>query len=588
MSKKSHKKLNVKKKRIIIQGVHAKAHDKAKGRLAFVTFFLLMGYFIICFRLVDLTFFRKSGEIKTRDVKIENRIKSFKKYRADIIDRNGAIIATSLEMASAYADPRLIDNPKELAKKVLKIIPEVNYKKLVKLFSENRHFIWIKRNITPKQKYELNVLGEPAIGFKNENKRIYPNGNLTAHITGYTDIDGNGIAGIEKYFDKELKTSDKPIQLSVDLRVQHIMRSELEKALKKFTAKAAIGMVMDVNSGEVISMVSLPDFDPNNIKHAKNNELFNRATLGVYEMGSTFKLFSVSAALDEGKVSFATMFDVRKSIKMNGYTISDFHSKHRPLSVPEVFIYSSNVGAAKMAELLGNDGMQGFFRSMGFMDKALLEIPELGRPIYPSPWRDINTLTTSFGHGIAVSPLHLIRAASGLVNGGIMPRSTLIKVKDDGKDFDYDIEKNRVIKEETSEKIRKLLELVVAGGTGKKAYVAGYNVGGKTGTAEKNINGKYEKNVLFSSFLGVFPIDNPRYAVLAILDEPHGIKSTHNYATGGWTAAPVVSKVIEHMGALYQIPPDKKNTPKQLEKEMSKYLKDFKEGKHLAAIEIDH
>jgi len=572
-----------------IKGEHAKIYDTAKNRLVFLIFCMMAAYMVVCFRLIDLTLMRDPSQIVKVAVRKTDSTVPFDGMRADIVDRNGDLMASTLRMSSVYADTSIVEEPQKLALKIIEVLPGMDFNELANLLKSGRKFVWIKRNITPKQKYALNAIGDPALGFKEENHRVYPNNNLTAHIVGYTDVDGNGIAGIEKSFDEILKSSKETLQLSVDLKVQHAMRSELLEAMKTFKAKAAIGMVMNVNTGEVIAMVSLPDFDPNNINLAIDDEKFNRATLGVFEMGSTFKLFSTAAAIDSNKVNFGTTFDVRDPIKSGRFTISDLHSKKRLLSVPEIFIYSSNIGTAKMAEVLGAEKIQSFYHSMGFFDKVPeIELPERGSPIYPSPWRDVNTLTTSFGHGIAVSPLHLMRAASALVNGGIMPRSTLVKLADNGTDESgLVMETSRVVSEDTSKKLRQLLEMVVVGGTGNNAYVKGYNVGGKTGTAEKNINGKYEQNVLFSSFLGVFPITKPEYAVLAIIDEPQGTPETHGYATGGWTAAPVVAKVVKHMGSIYQIAPDNERAEDSVIRQLRPYLKEFKEGSKLVSVGTD-
>lgn len=572
-----------------IKGEHARIYDTAKQRLIFFVACFAAAYLVVFIRVVDLALTRDVSEISKTVFKSRNK-ESFNGMRADIVDRNGDLMASTLKMSSVYADTSIIEDPEKLAAQIMEVLPDLDLKNLVDNLKSGRKFVWIKRNITPRQKYALNAIGEPAISFKEENHRVYPNNNLTAHIIGYTDVDGNGISGIENYFDEKIKNSEENLQLSIDLKVQHAMRSELMEAMEGFKAKAAIGMVMNVNTGEIISMVSLPDFDPNNIGNASDDEKFNRATLGVFEMGSTFKLFSTAAALDSNKVSFATAFDIREPIKSGKYDISDFHSKKRPLTVPEIFIYSSNVGTAKMAQLLGNEKVENFYRSMGFLDKVPdTEIPEKGYPLYPSPWRDINTLTVSFGHGIAVSPLHLIRAASALVNGGIMPRATIVKLKDNGTDdTGLVMEANRVVSEETSKKLRQLLELVVVGGTGNNAYVKGYSVGGKTGTAEKNINGEYKKDILFSSFIGMFPMDKPEYAILAILDEPQPNELTQgNSATGGYAAAPVVAKVVKHIGSIYQIAPEKGDFYKTVEKELKPYLKDFKEGAQLVSVGTD-
>lgn len=566
-----------------IMGAHSHVIRLARTRLIWVGMVLMLGYLAITLRLLDLTLLRhvtnppKGGQ--TEEIKTLG-----KPLRGAILDRNGEIIATSLKMASVFADATLIDAPEALAKQVVRVLPDQSYAELVQKFKSGKRFIWIQRDVTPKQQYAINALGSPALGFQEEDRRIYPSANLTAHISGYTDVDGSGIAGIEKSFNKQLTKGLDPVHLTVDLRIQHILHRELAAAVEKFHAKAGIGMVMDANTGEIISMVSLPDFDPHYPSDAGDNRKFNRATLGVYEMGSTFKLFSTAAALDSGLVQFGTRFDAATPIHVGRFTISDFHSKNRMMSVPEIFMYSSNIGTAKMAASIGTEKLKAFYKGLGFMSLAPLEIPERGAPLYPKPWSEVSTLTTSFGHGISVSPLHIVRAAAALVNGGILPQPTLIqREKRASKPTGA-----KVTSAETSLKMRQLLELVVADGTGSNAYVEGYNVGGKTGTAEKNINGRYIHNSLFSSFIGVYPVRQPRYIVLAIIDEPQPIKETHGYATGGWTAAPVVAHVIEQMGPLYQIAPDLELGKKDIEKDMKQYLKDYKEGKAVVTLGNDH
>jgi cell division protein FtsI (penicillin-binding protein 3) len=571
---------SAKKTTTAVPGAQAQMHDQARARLIMLALVLMMGYLAVSLRLVDLTLFRHFSAPGVVAEKEDVRPLE-KALRGSIIDRNGVLLAASLKMASVYADTTMIDSPAEVAKQLAPILTEQDEKALLQKLASGKKFIWIQRNVTPKQEYAINALGNPALGFQEEERRIYPDANLTSHITGYTDVDGNGIAGIEKYFDRQLREAGDAVQLTVDVRVQYLMRRELEKAVEKFHAKAGIGMVMDVNTGEIIALTSLPDFDPNHVGDASDKQKFNRATLGVFEMGSTFKLFSVAAALDSGLVHFADTFDATAPIQIGRFTIDDYHAQRRTLTVPEIFIHSSNIGTAKMAAVLGNDKMQDFYRTLGFMDQAPLELPERGATLYPSPWMDISTLTTSFGHGIAISPLHLMRAAAALVNGGLMPRSTIVKAGQYQPG-------ERIVSTKTSHQLRQLLELTVAKGTGGKAYVEGYDVGGKTGTAEKNLHGRYEHNLLLSSFLGVFPIQSPRYAVLAILDEPQGTKDTSGIATGGFTAAPVVAKVIEQMGPLYGIAPDTARGKEDITREMRGYIRDLKEGKEIAALGTDH
>lgn len=572
-----------------IGGVQSAALDLAKIRLLLVIAVFMLGYLAISLRLIDLTLLRDNTETRAAVEKTqtdrEDRISATRNLRGTIVDRNGELMATSLKMASVFANATLIDNPQKVAKQLAQILTSQKESDLLKKLSSGKKFIWIERNITPRQEYAINALGQPGLGFQQDDRRIYPNSNLTAHLLGYTDIDNKGIAGIEKAFNKELTEGEEPVRLSVDLRIQHLLHRELSKAKEKFTAKAAIGMVMDVNNGEVIAMVSLPDFDPYKAGTASADERFNRATLGVFEMGSTFKLFSTAAALDSGLVSFNTTYETSTPIRVGRFKISDFHPENRPLTVPEIFIYSSNIGTAHLAQTIGTSALKDFYKDMGFFEQVPVNFPERGSPLYPKPWRDVSTLTASFGHGVAVSPLHLMRAASALVNGGIMVKPTFIK--SDSSALPLTPVGERVIKPQTSVMVRKLLELVVADGTGSKARVEGYNVGGKTGTAEKTAVGGYKRDSLFSSFIGFYPIDNPRYAVLAIMDEPHATKDTYGYATGGWTAAPVVQKVIEAMGPLYQIPPDF-DAGKDVLAEMSQYLKKAKKEKTVAASGTDH
>ncbi|MDE1152966.1 MAG: penicillin-binding protein 2 [Micavibrio sp.] len=567
----------------VIQGERVSVLGQAKMRLVMVALLLLLGYTAISLRLVDLTLLRSKpiqqvalleGDVKPLDHPL----------RGTILDRNGELIATSLAMASVYADTTIIDNKPQLAKQLSQILQGQSEADLLRKLTSGKKFIWIERNITPKQEYAINALGQPGLSFQEEDRRIYPGASLTSHLIGYTDVDGHGISGIEKFANKQLEKGDKPVKLTIDLRIQHIMHRELEASVAKFHAKAGVGIVMDVNTGEIIAMVSLPDFDPHHPGDSPDDAKFNRATLGVFEMGSTFKLFSSSAALDSGKVTFASNFDAAEPIHYGRFTITDYHAKKRVLSVPEIFIYSSNIGTARMAASLGGNTLQDFYKSLGFFTPVPVELPERGQPLYPSPWRDISTLTCSFGHGIAVSPLHVIRATSALVNGGILVTPTLLEK--DNESLSLTPQGTRVIKPQTSQMIRQLMALNVADGSGAQAAVDGYNVGGKTGTAEKNKGGRYEHNLLLSSFMGAYPIGNPRYAVLAILDEPKGIPETHGFATAGWTAAPVVARVVEQMAPLYHITPEA-DSRRDIIRDLGMYLKEFKEGKSLAATGYD-
>lgn len=558
--------------KLVISGTQSSLLSTSKTRLMLVIAVFFIGYLGVGLRLVDLTFLRDRPEAGQTAGVQRQEVKPLKKaLRGTILDRNGELIATSLKMASVYVDATLVDDVKKTAAELSEILPDVPQAELEKKLSSGKKFVWLARNITPRQEYTINALGHPAIGFQAEDKRIYPNGSLTAHIAGYTDVDGKGIAGVEKSYNRILAEGEENVRLTIDLRIQHLLHRELQAAKKTFSAKAAIGAVMDVRTGDIIAMVSLPDFDPLKPAEAPDDAKFNRVTLGVFEMGSTFKLFSTGAALDSGAVRFSSVFDAVTPLKYGRFTISDYHGKKRPLTLPEVFIYSSNIGTARMAEAAGTAKLKSFYEDLGFFTTVPFDFPERGQPLYPRQWREISTATASFGHGIAVTPLHLVRAAAASVNGGFLvkPRIALDGTRPE--------EGERVMKPQTSDQLRQLMELVVAEGTGSNAYVEGYNVGGKTGTAEKTMGRGYKEDALFSSFLGAFPIDNPRYVVAAMLDEPQATKETYGYATGGWTAAPVVAKVISQMGPLYHIPPDL-DTPRTGLQELYGYLKEKKGG----------
>ncbi len=392
-------------------------------------------------------------------------------------------------------------------------------------------------------------LGIPGLHFEIEERRVYPHDRAAAHVLGLTDVDGRGIAGVEKTFDSEL-AAGKTLRLSLDVRVQDMLRQEMVAAVREFRAIGAAATVLDVRTGEVLGMISLPDFDPNAPGEDDDDARFNRAAKGVYEMGSTFKLFTVAMALDSGTTTLRGGYDASKPLRVAHFTIRDFHAENRWLSVPEILVHSSNIGAAQMALDVGGPTQRRYLGRLGLLTTAAVELPESGKPLTPKPWRDINTMTVGFGHGIAVSPLQLTTAVAAVVNGGLWrPPTVLVR---GGESLPAG---ERVFSARTSAQLRGLMRLVVRYGTGRKADVPGYQVGGKTGTAEKLIAGRYRRDARISSFVGAFPIDAPRYVVLAMIDEPKGNKSTLNYATGGWVAAPVVGRLITRIASLYGIAP---------------------------------
>jgi len=534
------------RERIRIDGIAKQALDTGRVRLIAVAAAFGLCFVVLGARLVDLTLLR-AGE----PIAVAPAVRVAPLARGDIVDRNGLLLATNLKTASLYAHPRKVLDPHASAAAIARVLPEIDLADLQTKLASDRGFVWIKRNLTPREQDAVNRLGLPGVGFMDEPRRIYPQGRLAAHVLGYTGVDNHGLSGIEKGFDETLmEGAGKPVQLSIDVRVQHALWEELQAAMVLHRAIGAAGVVMDVQSGELLAVVSLPDFDPNQINEATADQLFNRATLGVYEMGSTFKAFTVAAALEYRTADLDRVFDASEPIKVSRYTIKDDHAKNRWLSVPEIFMYSSNIGAAKMALEVGGTRQRDFLRRLGFLSKAPLEVPEVGQPMWPQPWRDINTMTVGFGHGIAVSPVQIAAAFSPLVNGGLMVSPTLRK-----RNPAVDPPAERVLSSETSEKLRRLMRLVVEKGTGSRGAANGWLVGGKTGTAEKAVNGVYKRNALLSSFVSSFPMTDPRYVVIAILDEPKGIKETHNFATGGWTAAPVTGRVIARIAPVLAVDP---------------------------------
>ncbi len=547
---------------IINESTGKRIIEQSRLRMLCVGFFFVLCFASISVRMVEVaviknpqaltvTIFDPDNEGESEQVEVKTEESHLQ--RGNIVDRNGVLLATSLMTASVYANPKEIRNAADVARKISKIL-SIDAKTLLNRLKGKKSFVWIKRNLTPKEQYKVNSLGIPGLYFQPEEKRVYPYGNVLSHMLGYVGVDNKGLAGIERQFDRRLRETtlnNEPLTLSVDARLQSMLRSEMANAVSEYNAIGATGIVMEIDSGEILSMVSLPDFDPNKPAKVSDDSKFNRATLGLYEMGSTFKSFTMAAGLEYGVVNMKSGYDATNSFKVATFTISDSHGKKRWLTVPEIYAYSSNIGTAKMALDIGAKQQKEFLKKMGMFKPIDIEIPEKANPQFPQEWKEINTVTISYGHGISVTPLHLVQGIATLVNGGMHERLTLLKDGNKGKEA-----KERVISEQTSKNIRRLMRLVVDHGTGGKADVAGYRVGGKTGTAEKvQTGGRYNPDAKIASFVSVFPVDSPKYLVLVMIDEPKGDKSTYGFATGGWIAAPVVGRVIARMGPMMGIKP---------------------------------
>ncbi len=536
------------KKRITLMGEAHEAMDIGKARLIVTAGLFTLAFLSISVRLVDLMVLNGALETGPQyEVSASERDPS---RRADIVDRQGRTIATMLPTVNLYADATKILNAEEATASLLTVFPKLDRKDVLRRLTSDQRFIYLRRHLTPSKQLEANALGIPGLYFEEAHRRIYPYGPLFAHVLGTTDPDNNGSAGVELAFDRRLSSTTEHLMLSLDAGVQNTVRDVLLASMNRFKAAGAAAVVMDAKTAETIALVSLPDFDPRDIGRADSNTKFNRATLGLYEMGSTFKLFTTAMALDMGIIGMDSVYDARTPLTVSRYTIDDYHAEKRWLTVPEIMIHSSNIGAAKIALHAGTQAQQSFLYNIGLLSPLDLEMPEVGSPIFPTIWREINTVTISYGHGIAVTPVHVASAVGAMVNGGILVRPTLVKRTSIHSD-----ESSRVISEHTSEQMRLLMRLVVTVGSGKQAEVPGYYVGGKTGSAELAKAGGYSQDQIRASFVAAFPVHDPRYVVLVLLDEPQGLAETYNFTTAGWNAAPTAGQIIAEIAPMLGVYP---------------------------------
>jgi len=540
----------------------------ARARLSVVLLAFCLFFVLVSARLTLLTMDNETQEPKpiqaaSGDLPVTSR--------ADIVDRNGTALATSLPTVLLMADARKILDAHEAADQIHTVLPEVDTDKLVKELQTAKRYVTIRRHVTPRQYYAINKLGIAGLEFMPDESRIYPAAAVTSHVVGFTDTDNNGIAGLEKSQNARLQSQQEPVHTSLDLRLQTIMHRELNNAIQEFHALGAAGIIMDVTTGEILSLVSLPDFDPQNAGEADDNTKFNRATLGVYEMGSTFKTFNTAMALDSGLIKASERFDTTHNIEIGNKTIRDMHASRHALNVAEIFMESSNIGSARMAEKVGTTRQREFLGRLGLTQKASIELPEVGAPLVPpsSSWRDTTTMTIAFGHGIAVNAVQLCAAAASIVNDGVIVHPTLLKKSASDAASEA---KESIVSPRTSAQMRALMRLVVKHGTAKQAEVLGYMVGGKTGTADKISGRHYNENARMSSFLGIFPANAPRYLVFTLLDDPKGNAKTYGFATGGWTAAPVTGRIVSQIGPLLNLPPVERDVMAVAEQQLLKPL----------------
>lgn len=543
---------------ISLDGARKQRGNLTQARIRWMVLAMVLGFGLVGGRLVQLGMVVPDSTIEgqARDV--------ITATRPPILDRNGLEMAVDIRVPSLFAEPRRIIDVEEAVRKLRTVLPELDEAWLRTRLSGDKGFVWVQRELSPAIQEKVMRLGIPGIDFITESKRFYPGMNEASHILGSTNIDNQGIAGIERHMDGEdvallqdlglaRGNALAPVELSVDMRVQHVMHEQLVDALTRYQAVAAAGVMMDIYTGEIIALASVPDFDPNDPASALVKDSFNRVTAGIFEPGSIFKTVTMAGALDSGAVAVTDQFDARFGIRFGRFTIDDFHGKHRILSLPEVYKYSSNVGTIRIMQAMGKDAYRAFLTTMGFDARVPFELPEMRLPTVPKEFSEVGAATASFGHGLSLSPLHMVTAYSAFVNGGNYIAPTLYRRDVAEAEPLY----RRVLQPSTSEAIRYLMRLNALEGSGSQMNKAalGYRVGGKTGTAEKVVDGRYSSNKVTNFFASAFPLDNPRYAMVIMVDEPKA-ENPQSGTTAGWNAGTVTGRIVQRVAPMLGIAPD--------------------------------
>jgi len=544
---------------LTFEGTRKSSGGQTRNRVAIMIGAFTIVYAVIGGRLVQygITAPQTVASIMRADTTVASR--------PDILDRNGEILATDVRTVSLFVEPHKVVDPDEALELLSTVLPNLDAKATYKKLTHKSHFQWLARQITPKQQSEILALGIPGIGFRPAKRRFYPSGPVAAHLVGYVNIDNRGVAGMERYLDMQgladlaelgmtsVNAKLEPVKLSMDLRVQTIVHDVLTTSMKKYNAIGAGAVVLDANTGEVIALGSAPDFDPNSpaetIDRATKSDM-NRMSGGVFEMGSTFKAFTSAMALDSGKVTMNDTFDARRPLYIGGFTIHDFHATRRILSVTDVFVHSSNIGSGKMADVVGIEGHKEFLTRLGLLTKMNTEIPEVASPSQPKVWKKITSMTVAFGHGVSTTPLQTAVAAAALMNGGkLLPPTFLPRSMDDANEMAV-----MVLKPQTVADMKILFRANVTDGSGRRADTPGLFVGGKTGTAEKVVNGRYSNSVRFNAFMAAFPIQDPKYIVLTIMDEPK-LPEERCGVTAGCNAGVMAGEIIRRAAPMLGVKP---------------------------------
>lgn len=515
----------------------AVSEGRIRIRIGMVAYLIVLGLVVV--RLAEISLFAPEKHVTVMPDAVNT-------YRADITDRQGELLATTLETYSLFAEPRRIWNPRETAQSLATIRPELDVNDLEDKLSRDLAFVWIERGLTPKEKQKVFELGQPGLKFRTESKRVYPRGELAAHVVGFTDVDMQGVAGTEKALNDRL-TQDRspPVALSIDMRVQYAVTEELAASITHFKALAGAAVVLDMKSGEIISMASLPHFDPNVPGATSPESRYNHASMSTYDLGSVFKPLTMAMALEDKVADQEELFPVQKPYKVLSKWIRDDHPSDVPLNMSGVLAESSNRGTAMIAQRIGGERQQFHLRNLGLLDRVPFELAESAHPQIQNRWGEMATVTVSYGHGLAVTPLALAAAIGATLNDGLYVTPTILQ-----RSAAHPEQTHRVFSSQVSDDLRHMMRKVVTDGTGGKADIPGFGVMGKTGTAEKPSNGGYDRKSLVTSFVAAFPHSDPRYVLIVSLDEPKPVEGTYGYATAGWNAAPTAGKIIERIGPM--------------------------------------
>lgn len=533
--------------------------DATRSRLMMFVIGLAIVYGVIGVRLVDLAL-----DVPHTGVRAPTPQEQIRASRPDFVDRNGVLLATDVPATAVYADPSILVDVDDAVDRLTVALPTLQREGLRERLARSSRFEWIARDLTPAQRDEVLAQGIPGVGFLEESRRYYPSGRLAAHVLGAVSVDHDGLEGLERYLDSgplaDLEALGfltgsgadfAPQRLALDARVQHVVRDVLAEGLQTYQAIAATAAVMDVRTGEVLSLVSLPDFDPNTRQGLGDEETLNRASGGVFELGSVFKVFTIAAGLDSGAITMDSLHDARRPIRIGSSTINDFHARRAILSTEQVFIASSNIGTIHIAEAMGVETQRAYYERLGLMSRLDIELPGAASPFYPrGDWSRLSAATISFGHGLTTTPLQLLAAVSASVNGGLYVEPTFFpRSEDDARRF-----ARPVLSPETSAQMRHLFQVNVESGSGRRAAVEGYDVGGKTGTAEKIVDGAYSGDHRLNSFVSAFPMHDPRYAMIVVIDEPQPTEG-QTAATAGLNTAPMTGQIIARIAPLLGLVP---------------------------------